>query len=245
MDEQAYVALSRRVDHLERQCRRWKWVGWSGLTAAALILAAVIGPVAGRASEPQKSGVVLPAVVAQSFVVVGKDQKPRAMLGLEPNGSAALELRDQQSRVRSRIGMDGDFATLELRDVHDTVHAALSVGPDGQTLLSCSDAPDRPRCMIRVAPDGPAGVVLFGSDGKDRAKFVLLKDGTARFVFMGRNGKARLAMGISAEDAASFTAYSKDEEVRVAAGIRESDDPVFSVMDKAGKQVGGMPEKQD
>jgi hypothetical protein len=241
MDEPMVDMLAERVDRLERSLARYKWIAGVSLFGLAVLFIvtcgislALIGLINGQRTP-------LSRVMAGSFVVVDPSGSPRAVLGFDPTGEVALELRDRNLTTRSRLGLDQDrFAGLELSDAKGNPHAQLAVGSDGRSVLYFEKEKNKPRCMISDDPNGLAGFALIGEDGKRSGKLVMSKEGWMRLVFVGENEKARISMGMGPDDEAAMTVYDRNESIRIAEGLDSDDSPVFAVLDGKGNERLGL-----
>ncbi len=122
--------LTRRLDALER------WDRWLTRTVMLMALAFAALLAVGWKSPDG-------TVEAQELVVMDKDGKKRAWLGVDADGTPGLMLFGQDERVR----------------------AVLGVGPDGLTLLALDDANGKKHAELGVASDGTPGLVLSDKDG--------------------------------------------------------------------------------
>ena len=141
---------------------------WAMVIAAVclMVTAAAIAYVVGQAKA------TAPKVVrAQRFELVDAQGRPRAMLGLGPDGSPALELTDEKRQVRAALSLApaGGQPTLVLYDDNRKGRAALALTADGQPMLGLRDEKGDGRAVLIVLPDGRPLLGLYDENGKSRA----------------------------------------------------------------------------
>jgi len=117
-------------------------------------------------------------VEAERFLVRDTAGKPRATLGLLPDGSPSLNLIDKDGNIRMAVGMKpGGSPSLNLYDKTQTNRAVLATLPDGSPALVLFDKAGETRALLgsnfpmRMHPEEietrPASsLVLFDKDGK-------------------------------------------------------------------------------
>ncbi len=168
MSKQQTEMLVQRLDRLERETRLLKRTGVAALAAIAAVM------LMGQAL-PSK---VAKLVEAEKFLVRDAAGKPRATLGLLPDGSPSLNLIDKDGNIRMAVGMTPqDTPSLNLYDKTLTNRAVLATLPDGSPALVLFDKAGETRALLgsnfpmRMHPEEieirPASsLVLFDKDGK-------------------------------------------------------------------------------
>ena len=155
-------AVVRRLEHLERESRRWK----AGATLGMLSLSLVLFIGAGKNAEPPVPG----ELQAQAFVLVDRDGTPLARLGLLPHGARGLGFYDQGKKSRIVLSMEGDgSSSLSLFGKDGKGSLLLSANGSGATSLRLVDTNWKTRTALATWPDGSPFLQLTDRDGKDRA----------------------------------------------------------------------------
>lgn len=160
--------LVKRVDRLEQENRFLKRVGLATLGSIAAIV--LMG---------QALPTTVPKLVeAERFMVRDTAGKPRATLGLLPDGSPSLNLIDTDGNIRMAVGMKTDGSpSLNLYDKSQTNRAVLATLPDGSPALVLFNKAGETQALLgsnfplRMEPEDtmsrPASsLVLFDKDGK-------------------------------------------------------------------------------
>lgn len=168
MNIQQLEALAGRLDRLERENRLLKR---AGLAAIGLIAAVVL---MGQAQPSH----VAKMVEAERFLVRDATGKPRATLGLLPDGSPSLNLIDKDGNIRMAVGMKPEGSpSINLYDKTQTNRAVLATLPDGSPALVLFNKAGETQALLgssfpmRIHPEDietrPASsLVLFDKDGK-------------------------------------------------------------------------------
>jgi hypothetical protein len=162
MDKPSVDELVGRIDRLDRSLSRQRWVSGGSLLCAVAMLCVAGWLVRSGGGSPGGLATAPSRILAGSFVAVDRNGAPRAVLGLDPSGGPALELRDRGQQTRSRLGFDREgSAALELSDAKGNLHAELAASPEGKAILSFQQERDKPRCMIVDGPNGYSGVIIY------------------------------------------------------------------------------------
>ncbi len=132
-----WKAVLTKLDHLERQNRRWRLVAMFSCALAALALFMV--PAASQNDQESE-------VKAERFVLVDRSGKPRAILRTSDT-SPQLTLLDENGRERVALSLGGLF----LADAQGHVGTILGGAPP---LLVFSD-PNGQSVVMGVLVDGP------------------------------------------------------------------------------------------
>ena len=112
---------------------------WS--TIGALVIAVLLGAVVLRGAAAEKAA---PEIRATRFVLIDREGKSRAELGMGPDGSVALRLADARGVNR----------------------ATLSVAADGVSRLALHGTDGRPRAQLTARPGDWPNMVFFDKTGR-------------------------------------------------------------------------------
>lgn len=168
MTEHKTETLMQRVDRLERQNRLFKRIGGFALGAIAAVV------LMGQAL-PSK---VAKLVEAEKFLVRDTAGRPRATLGLLPDGSPSLNLIDQDGNIRMAVGMKSEGSpSLNLYDKTQTNRAVLATLPDGSPALVLFSKSGETRALLgsnfpirmdheEIETRPPSSLLLFDTTGK-------------------------------------------------------------------------------
>ena len=149
-------AINERLARLERQNRTLKRIGASALAVlgAALLL--------GQAATPsrQSSG---RTVEAERFVLLDRNGKPSAMLGLLEGGSGLI-LVDDKGINRCRLSLNKDGPALTLCDEASMPRVAVTMVKD-KGAVSLADEKGRILVSLSLSEKGP-DLIFRDDDGK-------------------------------------------------------------------------------
>ena len=112
---------------------------------------------------------VAKVVRAAQFQVVDSQGEVRAALGLLPDGTPSLALREKDGTLRAALVLPGrlDGAPgLVLFDKEGKTRAGVMVLKDGSPGLFLDDKDEKVRAALGVFPDGSPGLDLRDKDGK-------------------------------------------------------------------------------
>ena len=138
--------------------------------------------------------------------------KPRVMLGMTPDGSAAL-----------RFVEDG------------WARAALGTSLGGRPWLTLHGEGGGLRAMFATKPDGSPSLTLHGEGGGLRAMFAMKPDGSPTLGLADKDGKVRVALSAHAPDGSpTLGLHDKDGKVRVVLSANPAGS-AMGLMDKDGK----------
>ena len=168
MSTQQMEVIVQRLDRLERKNHLLKKAGVAALsTIVAVVLMAQALP-----------SRVAKLVEAERFLVRDTAGKPRATLGLLPDGSPSLNLIDEDGNIRMAVGMKPEGSpSLNLYDKTQTNRAVLATLPDGSPALVLFNKAGETQALLgsnfpmRIHPEDittrPASsLVLFDKEGK-------------------------------------------------------------------------------
>jgi hypothetical protein len=100
-------------------------------------------------------------VRANSFLLVDKDGKPRADLGLLTDGNPALTFYDKERKPRAILGVANDGSpVLFFIDKNGKRRAGLTTSAAGSPDLKLSDKDGKPRAILGVSVEGEPSLIL-------------------------------------------------------------------------------------
>jgi hypothetical protein len=158
MEELTMEAVFQRLERLERDNRRWKYV--AGVAVACLGLAMLLG------AAPGKKAKIPDEVRARRFVLVDAADNARAELAATAANQPQLILLDEAGRSRLMLSLSqyGEPA-LGFADDAGTRRIVLSLDLYG-ILLRFSDAAGHLRAALAVPAEGEPEFELVGKDDK-------------------------------------------------------------------------------
>lgn len=247
MDEPRIEAMVRRLDRVERENRRWKWVG----------VVALLGLAAGMVMGQAKAGTGAPVVEAERFVLRDRSGKARAWLNVS-DGSVNLALADTDEKSRALLYVTADgTAGLALRDKDWARRAGLYVLADGSPGLSLADKEGGRRATLAVLPDGSYGLILATKDGQGRVELkmgtgdvpdlsLVDRDGRRIGLFVHSGGgpalglvdktrKVRATLGLEADGRVRLILSDRDATERAELAVLPDGTPRLSLIGHAGK----------
>lgn len=167
--------LEIRLGKLERQNRRWKYLGF------LLLLLAGTGFLLAQAPRKRPSAASAPATPAAAYDTLQVHR---------------LELRDKAGNLRGVWTVVGEAPGLALFDITGKIRALLTIWAEGPRLV-LSDAAENPRAELRVEAKAPV-LALLDTAGKHRAALALTAEGPT-LTLADTAGKPRVWLGLGAE----------------------------------------------
>jgi hypothetical protein len=159
-----------RLDGLERENRRLRWVTAGLLTGFVLLGAMAI-------LSRDRGGRTLEA---QRLVIRDQDGRLRGSFGVDRDGLPALKVFDHRGHEQIELGVPSDdVATLALSD-HGVNRVVLDTSIEGTTSLRLFDQWSRPRTAFLVRPDGSSEMSL--GQGERSVTLALRPDGEPMLV---------------------------------------------------------------
>ena len=149
-DDQAVLA---RLEHLERQQRRWR--GAAVVGGLALVSLALMGQKpAGRTVE------------AERFVLRDSAGRARAELVMvDGEQSVALRFKDGDGMPRLTLGTENGAAVVVLNEAGGKLRAGLVALPHGAPGLNLYDGTGKPRAELSLTRDGSPALTFNDRDG--------------------------------------------------------------------------------
>jgi hypothetical protein len=160
-DSEQVTALAARLDRLERQHRRLKWMGAAWCFLLVAIAAGAMGLWRHFEGAGEKPPFPRPALQGNSLWLWEDGRVPTVVMvpsrGSENDTPVELLLQDRLwGRTRAQFSMGQDHTALRLLDKSETI----------------------PRVVLSYGTDH-SGLALFDEQGKKRAELVCTKDGPA------------------------------------------------------------------
>jgi hypothetical protein len=139
---------------------RLKW-------AIVVVALCVVLTVAAVAYAAMRTTGILPEVIrAQRFEVVDAEAVVRAVLGVSPDGSTELTVKDVTGKARLKLGLQADGeAGLAVMAGPGEARIAMAMPGDGGASLIARDETGRLRVAVGIGPDGIAGVGVVDAQG--------------------------------------------------------------------------------
>ena len=105
-------------------------------------------------------------VRAERFEIVDHQGNLRASLGLTPNGSVALTLRDPAGTIRVEVGLeDGNTPVVNLYDKDERTRMVFRESRGGGHAITATDQEGTPRFLLAVNSRGTPQLTLFNGNG--------------------------------------------------------------------------------
>jgi hypothetical protein len=135
------IELRQRLEKLERNNRRLKWLG-----IAALALVAGLVTIAATQPVPDK-------IVAHEFDMVDSTGKIRIRMGLSSEGMPGIVLSDAQGKPRAAMTLSpSGESDIGLSDAQGKPRVLMSADPSGEPEIDLSDSQGNARVEIGVDP---------------------------------------------------------------------------------------------
>jgi hypothetical protein len=181
--------IADRLERLERQFRRWKWIG---IAVAVLIAPPIpLALVAFLMSDGSHE--------AQRLLVRDRNGRVRMDLGTDSDGTPRLLFFGGEGQVRLVAHLaEGDIPRLYLADEGGRTRLLLGTDKDGPS-LDLLDADQRGRLSMTVDKGGSPVLQLRDRDGKTRLAALVESAGTTKLKVLDGAGKFRLVLGVNKE----------------------------------------------
>jgi hypothetical protein len=223
MEEASIASLTLRVNRLERECRRWRWLGASAALCTALLLC--IG--GARSQDPA------PPAPPNGVTALDKERRARAVLDvlgdgtpylafydakglcrlrlyLSQDGSPVLGCFDKHGGERLTLGLSRESPVLTMFDQGGQERVSISAATGGPDGLSVKDREERSRLILEVGADNSASVRLNGEDGKPRFAIANGTGGRVGLNAWDVGGKYRVGLGITPNGESDLTLIGAD-----------------------------------
>jgi hypothetical protein len=211
--------------------------------------------------DPVRAQEATQTVAAETFVLVGKDGKPRARLGQSSKGESRLEFLDNDGKVLAGFGVSEDGWPEFRLGAKEGKAAITLLYKDGNPRLLLSDKSGKMDTVLAAAPDkghlvlykeGKAramlaldGLDLADQAGQRRAKLFTGDNGEPILDFRDKEGRRLLSLAVQPlpkKEEPLFALYDKKDNVRVGLSLDEGDRPslilrdggLLSLIDKSG-----------
>ena len=220
MNEPTIETLARRLDRLERENRLLKR---AGVVALAVIAAVVL---MGQALP----GKVAKLVEAERFLVRDTAGKPRATLGLLPDGSPSLNLIDKNGNIRMAVGLTPEDApSLNLYDKAETTRAVLATLSDGSPALVLFNKAGETQALL--ASNFPMKMHPDETPIRPTSS-LLLSDNV---------GNVRTSLIVSAKGVAGLRIHDGRNKLRAVLTAGKDGSAILGFLDKKGKVIWSAP----
>jgi hypothetical protein len=229
MTEPTLDTLTRRLDRLERENRRWKLAG--GLAALVVLVLAVMGQAGPRPRS----------VDAEEFILKDSSGKRRAVLSVAQGGLAHLAFYDRQDAPRLGLGVGGNGApTLALADAGGHARAKLELQADGVARVILLDEKYRLAVVVGVSRQGAPWVGLSNHQSGSGAEMGVLDNGDASFSLTDSSGKIRATLGL-ADGSPTMMLTDEKGSPRVGVSASRGQDASIGLLDGGGKVLWKAP----
>ena len=154
MADERYEALVRRLDRLDREVRRWRFV------AACVALGTAALAVGGAAAAPRR------VVETQKLVIRDAAGHVRAELGpSEGDKEIVLRFRDLGGTSRVTLGLEGETSLLVLGDKTGRPRVGVTTLAQGAPSMTLYDPTGRARVDLGLGREGEPRVALLDARG--------------------------------------------------------------------------------
>lgn len=170
-----------------------------------------------------------------SLAFYDADGRPRARLGVGPQGDPELALSNAAGQPRLAAGVTRDDGLLIVGD-EQRAHGVLGASA-GVPLLSFGDG-SQARMQLQMGEDGRPSVVLAGADGQRSAALSMDND-NAPLLTLYHAGRARVTLGVVQE--AAVINVSGPGQSRLVVGVTPDGYPSVTLFDETGTPVGSVP----
>jgi len=132
---------------------------------------------------------------SQHFRLTDQRGKTRAVLGMKPHGSVALEFYDKKGKARLGLGLHAQgMGQLLFHQPDGTVCLGLTHTPEG-SLGMVLQGKGGTNITLNVNREGSPGLIFVDNKGKARVILRLAPDGSPVLALQGGNGKSRAILG--------------------------------------------------
>lgn len=146
--------LTERLDGLERENRRLRWIA-TAMMAGALSLGAVAIFQRDRGAKKLET---------QQLVLRDREGRLRGSFGVDPSGLPSLKIYDHRGLEQVMLGVQSDdFSMLSLSNRGNT-RILLDTSVDGYTSVRLFDPAQTEKASLVIKPDSAVGLRLAGGD---------------------------------------------------------------------------------
>jgi hypothetical protein len=222
--------------------------------AAIALAGGFIGGVSTRLLPPRAR---FETITAQKVVLVDKNGNGRAQMGAADNGLLALDLYDQNRRPRAWLGVQPDGSPMfGFSDASGASRLALTsdalvfgnskgkqraalVVTDRTSVFGLSDNDGAQRARLEAKVGGMSGFGLFDIKGRDRLSLELPANGDGLIYLDEQDGKYRAQIA-TAGDRIGFLFGDPNGNHRAVFGISNGR-PSLAFFDPKGKTIKKLP----
>jgi hypothetical protein len=197
--------MAKRLERLERQCRRWRWTGivFALLTGTPILLLFLFFLMSDRTHE------------ADRLLVRDKDGNARMDLGTNSDGTPRLLFQGRDGKVRLALHLvEDDSPTIWLGDKGGKNRLSMTVNEDGPAMDLKYQA-GAARVRMTVNRDDAPRLAVSDKDGKYHLWMMHTDpDGTSRFDLLDKNQKFRMTIGLEKDVVPALGFMDQDGKVR-------------------------------
>lgn len=158
----------------------------------------------------------------------------RAQESREAVRTESFELTDGEGKVRLRMNVVDDAATLQMFDGDDQAVLALKVQEDGRASVDLSDTEGKPRAGLRTGADGAPVLSMNYGSGRIATLMTVQGDKDAVFIANDPEGETLAAFGNSSGRPRLLFADAKGRE-RAKLELKENHSPALTMKDAEGR----------
>jgi hypothetical protein len=147
-------AVTERLDGLERENRRLKWIATAMLTGIVSLGAAALFP---RDRGARK-------LEAQQLVIRDNEGRLRGSFGVDSTGLPALKVYDHRGLEQVMLGVQSDDYAMLTFSNRGATRLLLDASIDGHTSVRLFDPAQAEKASLVVKPDSGVGLRLAGGD---------------------------------------------------------------------------------
>jgi hypothetical protein len=183
MDKPSIAAVAERLEHLERQCRRSRWIGIAAVLALAVALTAFAARRNTKPSEIRVTNLLVVDEHGQELIRMGS--------GVPEKHRGLIEFLDKSGEPMMAVGLESPrrpFVWLCGSDRKDelVLEAGAETGGLGITLKN----PERDSgLLLTISPGGIAALGFKSSGGNLALHMGVEPDGSALLEIRDREGK--------------------------------------------------------
>jgi len=196
MERQELEGIRRQLYAMER---RWRFIA-VGCIAGGIMVATLTLFSPQAASHPV-------TLRAQRIEIADRAGRVRIALAEEPDGQAAISVRDVMGRPRISVVVASDASPALLLTSGHQARLLLTVGSGGTPMLMLADDAGQPRINLQITPVGGQGLWFYGpQSGNQTLALVTSHDGTSTLQFSDAAGP-RIGLVTEAGGAANLAIF--------------------------------------
>ena len=230
MNNSAFDILSDRVNRLERENRRLKWVG-----AVILIAAAGLSIWSARRETKNRS------IEGERIILHDKKGKMLALLEGDKDGLPNLAFYGKEGRAQIKIGIDQvGGPNIDLQGVDEKGGVGMSVTTGGASSLVITEPGGEYITLVAAGKPDHSAALDIGNWEKGDDFSVFVRNGESTIHFLTEN-KGLLAIGKGKDGAADIVVPDNDGKTRLILGRGPDGSAYLKRFDKDGKVTFQLP----